>query len=214
MRAIRELAMVKTPLVLCGDGNLATLARQLHRETLGYERPFVISDPRRTSTHATPRAPENHGTGLDAMRVAAGGTVCIWASRLPPDFAAMTDRLHTPGNTVRLIVCSHALHGLSSVTSTPIRIPALTEREHELPRIVSEYAADSIAALGVDATNFTARDAAWIIDRHPGSLPAIETATDRLVAIRAFGGVTRAATRLGITHAALSRWIGRRRLPF
>lgn len=213
LRAIRELATCKTPLILYGEGNLIALARQLHREVIGADRPFIVSDPRRISGAASARSPENHASGMDAIRAATGGVVCMWAPRLPADFASVIAQLREPGNATRIIVCAHALDGLSSVAATPLRVPPLAIRGDELPRIVREYAADAMAALGVADSSFTTRDEEWIIARRPRSLPDVETATMRLVAIRAFGGVTHAASRLGITHAALSRWIGRRRLP-
>jgi hypothetical protein len=46
--------------------------------------------------------------------------------------------------------------------------------------------------------------------RRAKTLEEVETTVTRLVAIREWGGVTRAALHLGITHVALLRWFGRR----
>jgi len=49
---------------------------------------------------------------------------------------------------------------------------------------------------------------------HSGStLPDIEKATLRLVAIRESRNLSSAAARLGMAPVSLSRWIGRRKLP-
>jgi hypothetical protein len=69
---------------------------------------------------------------------------------------------------------------------------------------------DAIAALGASPSSFTPQDLAWTKRRRPKTLGAIETTVTRLIAIREWGGVTRAATHLGITHVALSRWLSRR----
>jgi hypothetical protein len=52
-----------------------------------------------------------------------------------------------------------------------------------------------------------------VIEHSAPSLPAIEKGTRRLVAIRQAGSLAQAAGRLGMSHVALSQWIGRRRLP-
>ena len=85
-------------------------------------------------------------------------------------------------------------------------------RTGELPRIIDEYANDAIARFGAGAT-FAARDHAWVMEHAATSLEEIETATLRLVALRMGDSVNSAATRLGMSHAALSRWMKRRQLP-
>jgi molybdenum-dependent DNA-binding transcriptional regulator ModE len=52
-----------------------------------------------------------------------------------------------------------------------------------------------------------------VIQHSASSLPEIEKGTRRLVAIRQAGSIAQAAARLGMSHVALSQWIGRRRLP-
>jgi hypothetical protein len=99
------------------------------------------------------------------------------------------------------------------VIPAPIRIPPIETRKRELPRIVDEYAADAIAALGVSAANFTDRDRAWMLEHGTSSLSEIEKSTLRLVALRASPNMSNAAARLGMAPVSLSRWIDRR-LPF
>lgn len=88
LRAIRTAATRRSALVLCGDGDLVAIACGLHRRTLGDERPFVVCDPRRRSGEETVRFPENYDRGIPALEAAAGGTLCVWAKRLPRDFGA------------------------------------------------------------------------------------------------------------------------------
>ena len=74
-------------------------------------------------------------------------------------------------------------------------LPPLGERAAELDRIIDEYAADAVAALGASAT-FTPADRDWVRRHEAATLAGIEKATRRLVAIRGNGGsITRAAAR-------------------
>ena len=52
-----------------------------------------------------------------------------------------------------------------------------------------------------------------VIDHCPLTLPEIEKATRRLVAIEMSKSLPLAAERLGMAPVSLSRWIGRRELP-
>jgi transcriptional regulator with GAF, ATPase, and Fis domain len=97
--------------------------------------------------------------------------------------------------------------------AAPIQVPPLASREAELDRIIAEYAEDAIAELGTRRTGFLAIDRAWVREHAASSLPEIEKATLRLVAIRESRNLSNAAARLGMAPVSLSRWIGRRSLP-
>jgi len=117
--------------------------------------------------------------------------------------------------SVQLIICADARFDTHPflVLPAPIRVPPLTTRTKELPRIVDEYAADAIAELGAREAHFTEADKAWVLAHSALTLEEIEKATLRLVALRMSRTLPRAAERLGMAPVSLSRWIGRRKLP-
>jgi hypothetical protein len=211
LRSIRMAATRRVALVLCGDGDLVPTARSIHRHALG-DRPFVVCDPRRRDARATVRSAENHETGLAALAAAQGGTLCVRSRRLPRDFAAVVAALRDPGARVQLVVCATSPDDGKPYLAVPITVPSLAGREAELDRIVLEYAEDAMAELRAPRTSFLAADHTWVRD-NAQSLPEIEKATLRLVALRDSRNLTSAASRLGMAPVSLSRWIGRRKLP-
>jgi hypothetical protein len=212
LRSLREMATRRSPLVLLGEGDLVSVARSLHRRVLGPERPFIVSDPRRVSAPESARSPANHADVRTALEAAAGGTLCVWASRLPDDFDEVRAQLELPGNHVRVVMCAYTSDEVQDHVplGSPITLTPLAQRAAELDRVIDEYAADAVVELGAKSSSFTAEDRAWTRRRRATTLEQIETTVTRLVAIREWGGVTRAAPHLGITHVALLRWFDRR----
>lgn len=209
LRAVREAATGRAALLLCGDGPLA-LARQLHDRTLGELAPFVVSDPRRLTTTATARSAQNLHSSLDALRAAEHGTLCVVAKRRPHDFSMLLGHLRKPGHRVRLVVCAETLADVTQMFAPAIVVPALSTRQHELDRIIEEYAIDAIESLGATRADFSAADHSWLRELFPKSLGEVATATRRLVARRYWGTTTAAAAALGISHAGLRSWFERR----
>lgn len=142
-----------------------------------------------------------------------GGSLCVTLARLPLKFPLLVATVRNPLSSVQVIFCAPARHDRHPflIRPVPILVPPLSTRLNELPRIIAEYAADALATLGADASGFTDADQAWVLDHAAETLPAIETATLRLVAFRFAGTVTGAAKLLGTSHVALSRWFKRRR---
>jgi hypothetical protein len=213
LRSVRMAASRRVALVLCGDGDLVPLARSIHRRTRGEDRPFIVCDPRRQSGKATVRSAENYETGAEALVAAAGGSVCVRARRLPPDFARLVESLRDPSSRVQLIVCGEAADECERCRVSPILLPALADREPELDRIIDEYAKDAMAELEMPRTAFLPVDQAWVREHGAMSLSEIEKATKRLIALRSSRNISSAAERLGMAPVSLSRWIGRRGLP-
>jgi DNA-binding NtrC family response regulator len=123
-------------------------------------------------------------------------------------------RLYDPETQFQLIICSDAdLHRRKDVflSPPPIEVPPLTDRVHELPRIVEEYALDALHVLDAPRKSFTSADRDWVLAHEAQSLSAIERATLRLIALRTSPNVNRAAARLGMAHVSLTRWIRRRK---
>ena len=120
-----------------------------------------------------------------------------------------------PGASVQLIICADARFDTHPFLTlpVPIRVPSLITRVSELPRIVDEYAADALKELRAHDRCFTADDRTWIIEHCPLTLPEIEKATLRIVAIRMSKNRTRAAERLWVAPVSLTRWFSRRKVP-
>lgn len=211
LRSVRWFLARRWALLLIGEGDVVALARRLHDETIGRDRPFVTSDPQRRAAEAGTRHVANHPTFADALRAGMGGTVCVWADRLPPDFMrSIRLRLDAPMMSSRVVVCARSVDELRVLPGAVIEVPSLATRSRDLGRLIDEYAMDAIAQLGARPASYTPADHAWLLACAPTSHAEIERATLRFVALREFGGVTAAAERLGITHAAVSRWLTRR----
>lgn len=214
LRSVRMASTRRAALILCGDGDLVPIARSLHRRSRGLGQPFIVCDPRRHPGKETVRAAENQVMGLEALAAAAGGSVCVRTRRLPPDFRALVRELRDPGSRAQLIVCAAALEECERCRVAPILIPSLSDRRSEIDRIIAEYAEDAITELAVPRSSFSPVDHAWVREHASSSLNEIEKATLRLVALRASRNLSHAAARLGMAPVSLSRWIGRRELPF
>lgn len=212
LRAIRFAAIRGAALVLCGDGELVPIALDLHRRVIGPDKPFVSCDPRRRETDANVRSVQNTTKGMEALKAAKGGSICVWSNRLPRDFNDLTLALRRPGAEVQLIVCAHTPAEARSFIAAPIVIPSLRGRDRELDRIIDEYAAEALASLGC-AGPFTSDDRAWVREHSATSLPEIEKGTRRLVALRHTKTLAAAASMLGMAQGSLQEWVGRRELP-
>ena len=214
LRSLRLWAAHRATLVICGADDLVMIARSLHRRALGLDRPFILCDPRRKQSPENVRNAENYDEGLRALAPATRGTLCVWAERPPHDFDAVKRALQDPDNRVHLTLCARDAAEASAFDSAPITIPILAQRAAELPRVVEEYADDAVAELGFTLSLFTREDRDWVLANESASLPEIEKATARLLAIRHDdGNLNRAAARLGMARMSLYKWIGRRKLP-
>jgi hypothetical protein len=202
--SVRIAATHREPLLLCGEGNLVSIARLLHQHALA-DRPFVVARSR-------------HGKGMDALAEASGGTLCVWRREQPDDFDEVAAALQGPSAKALLMVCAHAPpkgNDIASRIVTTVRsivLPPLSSRARELRRIIDAYAQDAIAAFG--GGWLTPADWDWIERNAAGSLPLIGMATRRIIALHLCDeSVTRAAKLLCVSHGSLSDWLARRSLP-
>jgi pSer/pThr/pTyr-binding forkhead associated (FHA) protein len=213
LRAVRLAAAGRSALVLCSDGDLVPTASSIHARARGTDRPFIVCDPRRQRGKATVRSAESYSRGMEALAVAAGGSLCVRTRRLPLDFHDVVEALRAPNTRVQLIVCADALEDCEVYGMTPIVIPPVASRAAELDRIIREYAEDAMMELATPRSGFQDADLAWVREHAGTSLPEIEKATRRLVALRASRSLSKAAMRLGMAPISLSRWIGRHHMP-
>lgn len=213
LRSVLATSSQRGAIVLCSDSDPVAIAHSIHRMAFGSERPFITCDPKRKSTMESVRWTQNFTRGNEALAAAAGGTLCVWVSRLPPDFADVWEALVAPTATVRLVVCSNKPIDGQTFLAVPVVVPALATREPELRHIIKDYAADAVAELGGDVgLHIRREDVDWILRNEASSLAKIETATLRLVALRMFPNLNQAAERLGMARMSLAAWIGRRNL--
>lgn len=209
LRSIRRAASGRAALVLTGDTEVIAVARSLHYRVLGSDRPFIVCRRAPRSSFGTAKYREH---GMAALHNARGGSLCVMGWALPHDFAQVLSALREPERQVQLVVClTKGGDQADGPLAMAIEVPPLRCRTDELSRIVDEYANDAISRLGAGAP-FPEHDHAWVMDHAVTSLGEIETATLRLVALRMGNSVNSAATRLGMSHAALSRWMKRRQL--
>jgi hypothetical protein len=217
LRAIRLAASGRSALVLRGSGDMVPIAHTIHRRTLGDRAPFVVSDPRRRQDRrATVRNAANVALGLEAFRQASHGTLCIRTRRLPPDLDAVLHLFREPHSTVQLTMCAETTASRRdpfALGPARIEIPSLETRRGELHRIAHEYIQDAIAALRAPAACLDADTIQWVLGPSVLSnltIPDIEKAALRAVALRATGDIAGAASLLGMAPVSLQRWLSRR----
>lgn len=198
LRAVRDMANRRSSMVLCGDGDLSSFVRRIHQLSFGYASPFV----------------ECEAEVDQCLAASAGGLMYVrGGDKLPKDIADATD----PEADVRLVIACETLKDARAAVaavgrSELIELPSLASRPHELDRLVHEYAADAVKKLDAAAPKFREHEMSWIRASNPTSLDDVETTALRIVALRNWG-VNAGAEKLGISHAALSRWASRRKIP-
>lgn len=215
LRSVRAAASRLVPLVLCGHGELVSVASSLHDHVIGHEKPFILCDRRRLQEAADVRSVANIPDASKALSAAMGGTLCLLRRRLPNDKVSIVDEFSRPRPRIQIIICtdggSRAVSDASrTFLAEPVVIPPLAEREDELDRIISEYATEALKELAYAHTSFPEEDFEWIRSHSAGTHAEIEKGTRRLIALRAAGNLTGAASRLGMAPVSLSRWLGRR----
>jgi hypothetical protein len=196
LRTVLTTASGHGVLTVYGNGDLAAVAHLLHRHALPGQ-PFVRWERR---------------TGSDpgrALAAAAGGTLCVSANDLSRALERIVERRRESTTRVQLVILVTAIRRLRPIVATvaePIVVTPLAKRKHERLRIIHELATDAAAALGIEASRLSEPDLRTILRFDARTLPAIERATLRIVALRHWDYFARAARALGMTHAALMEW--------
>jgi len=182
-------------IALRGKGDLVPTAHTIHRRLVGADRPFVVCDPRRANREASARSAANRKTSADALRVGAGGSVCIRLRRLPSDYHLLAPSRRMTDGT-QLFVCLSGDDRVVDMLCPPIRIPSLTQRS-DLGRLVSECLADATRDLGVRSMRIP-RQMHEAVLRHATMLADLEKVTLRIAALKSAPNTTMAAAWLGM----------------
>jgi hypothetical protein len=201
LRGVREMALRRGALVLWGPGDSSVVARRIHAEALGAERPFAIA--------AGPL-----GVALEQVGT---GTLCLRERAPAEELAALRRAFESPQAHGRIVACAGSSKVASEASgqlgrSVVIELPPLATRRHELERLLVAFAEDAARALEAPRVGFLGHEMTWLERIDYGDFAEVEHVVRRVVAIRNWG-VSEAARRLGITHPALSQWAQRVRVP-
>ena len=139
LRALRLVQAQRAPLVLRGEGDWVTVARDLHHRVFGADRPFVLCAPRGSSIDANLRGIATLDQGFQAITAARGGSLCVRSRRPPAELVKIVSLLRLPGARVQLMLCDDSRTDAPSALALPITIPSLLSRHAELPRLIDEY---------------------------------------------------------------------------
>jgi hypothetical protein len=122
LRGLRDAALLRASLVLCGAGDLVPIAHRLHRETLGPDRPFLACGP---------------GDRAGALlRCARDGTLCASAREPPEDLTEAIDTALTTACAARL-----TLHAPDALAASPLGLHLGATVWLELPPLYRRRAA-------------------------------------------------------------------------
>jgi hypothetical protein len=207
LRAIRSARAQRAPLVIRGEGDWVTVARDLHRRAIGPNQPFVLCAPRGPSLDANLQGISTVDKGLKAIAAARGGSLCVRSRRPPVELVRLVAALRAPSAHVQLMICDDSRTDAPSALSLPITIPSLLSRYAEVPRIIDEYCRDAAEELHTRMDDGEVRD--WIFRFSSAAIADIERAAYRVFAIRASRTLEQAATILGLEVQALRAWLHR-----
>jgi hypothetical protein len=204
LRACRLATTEGLPLVISGHGDQVAIAREFNNLMRGTA-PFIMCDPRRRDVDETVRSPRNVTIGINALRQARGGSLCVWSRRLPLDFDAVRVARRGLERDTMLIVCGGQWRYSGPHDIEPIDVPPLSQRPDDIPRIILQYAQEACGPLLGPA------DRRWIETWSAGSVTEIETGVHRLTALRKYNmNIQDAAGKLQILPASLRQWLRRR----
>jgi hypothetical protein len=213
LRQIRHHDLHRAPLVVCGgptQQTLISIAEELHRLTLTERQPFLVYDPRRPRD----RAGGSFRTFTDlarALREAKDGTICMEHGKMSRrQVLAIYIAVLPRDCRTHLVHCSGDPDD-PDLPTPRIVIPPLDARKTESDRIIGEHVREAAGHLyATGQIQLSPADRAWLWSAARGSLPALRTATLRLVAVREGGSVNAASALLGISHVALANWLDAR----
>src|SRR6185295_11680999 len=107
IQAIRAAANQREPLVVGGADDLVAVARQIHRRITLPSAPFVVCGKRPREPDFSVNVTATHADPATAFELAAGGTVCARAEKLPVRLERLLEVAAEPGTRLQtqLILC-------------------------------------------------------------------------------------------------------------
>ncbi len=197
IQAIRRATIQRTPLLICGAGDLTGLARRIHEIVVG-EGPFVVC------------AGEAAVPSLEGA-----GTLCLVGKRPARDLPALAAVLREPGMRPRITACAPSTIDVPDVMSMlakahMIEVPPIASRD--VGAMLDGFAKLAANELGAPGTGFRTHEHNWLDSLAYATLAEVDDTARRIVAMRTWG-VSGGAAKLGITHGALSTWASRRKIP-
>jgi hypothetical protein len=205
----------RSVLVLIGgddEHDLASIAEALHRLTLTEKRPFILYNPRRINTLETVKNPIRAVTDIGAaLAEADGGTLCLLHHMLPQKLTALLTGMMPRDRRIHLVVCVGGDPEDTKFGPPSLVVPPLSSRRSEIDRLITEYVTDAELRLSsANRIRLSPVERAWLRTSAGESLPELQKATLRLVALREAGTPHFAARLLGIAPVTLRRWLERR----
>lgn len=211
LRSVRFARRLRSPLVLRGNGDWLTTARELHRRVLGSEQPFVFC-----TALSSPVEVDQWGIRvIDGFRGAAaaarGGTLCVRSTCPATAMSYLEEASKEQGGYFQLVVCENSRVDVQAPAAFSIRIPDLVGRSAELPTIIEGYCRDAAADL---ETKIDSRGEVreWILRNAATSILEIQQAAYRWFAIRRSRTIEEAADLLKEEVTALRGWLSKHQL--
>lgn len=207
IRSLRDWAELEADLVIVGEGNLEPVVRRLHHLVIGKDSPFTAFSPT--------------GKPAEIVEAAGSGTLCV----RPPDGASSAAAAAAIVHEVRatdysdrpqLVLCAADTISAAAMTAgldrlVMINVPPLTDRQHEMDRIVQSYAVEIARDHRLPGSELTMHDVDVLRSQAYLSLDEVEDDVLRAVMLRRLGPKDGAA-RVGITRPSLVTWARRRGL--
>jgi FHA domain-containing protein len=216
---LRFAAAGKAIFMMCGEGDLLELARELHQLIGDEDRPIAFCS---RGGRRVPRSDcgadgipflKRVASGREAIRLAHGGTIFLDNRRLPRDVISMLEQLRDAPSPIQtlVIVLSKYVRKTEVFTPTPFIIPPLSKRRREIERLFAEYEAISAERLRIEPLNLSVEQRKWIRD-HCKDISEFQTAVLRFVALHHYGSAYGAAEPLRMTPSGLRQWLSTRDL--
>ncbi|HEX4354270.1 MAG TPA: hypothetical protein VHZ95_15180, partial [Polyangiales bacterium] len=206
LRSIRITSARRAPLALYGNDDLVSIAYDIHRLAFGELKPFVLCDPERTTKDRIRRGVSVLKAAAEAIDAAAGGSICVWATRRPSEFPDLARRLALPSTVAQLVIVGRDAGSVESYGAKPIEIPLLHHRNAEIEQIVRGYGDDARERL-VTSLRLHSKGREWVRKHCATALGEIQKGTERVLALKHFGNFAKAANWLGISPQGLTHWM-------
>jgi hypothetical protein len=209
----RHLVLLGPP----GAGSVA-FAQAIHKHTLGPPWPFVVARQfyiDKAGHRLMHRVRENQTEQKRMLTAAGHGTLVMSFDDLPTDPRFLIDSIQSGMYGTRAIFLGSddtqigVLRALAS-DSVIIRVPALAARRHELSQVVMDVFTEHAGTQGASTDILTEHDYKRLLALDwPKNHDEVEEVVQRLIALRKYRKVRKAAKALDMSPGTLSDWAKR-----